>query len=433
MRFPMLTMWPLCAALTGTAHAQDLTLELLDTLDISELSVGAPAVYIGTYPASIAWDGSSLFVGGLDGSGQATQTQLAEIQNALGGPGSWAVRAVGGSLATTPPLRGRPGLDFDDTLGLLATHDLGAATPPGQVQIFNRTAPGEALTLVAGSTTGSGIAGPSWDPGPGGAGFIRSDQSVGPLAGTADYRATDPAAGQNVGLAGPVGLDPGDLAASYNALSGPVIDTTGGLDAVWRDLAFHPDGAIAARATQDLVLAERDATNAVTALLRIDDPTDQALVAGNNVAWIDGAPCLAQDAVVWNDRGPGCLGTLPESLRITSRDGTSVSFVIEAGAGAEITAWPRANCLYDFAWDPDEQRLFVMESLTRLVYVLGVCDAVVSDCAPDVNDDGVLDNGDIGAFVALFLAADPGADFNNDGVLDNGDIGAYVASFQAGC
>jgi len=51
----------------------------------------------------------------------------------------------------------------------------------------------------------------------------------------------------------------------------------------------------------------------------------------------------------------------------------------------------------------------------------------------DVNNDGIVDNGDIGAFVSLFLAADPAADFNGDSVIDNGDIGAFVAAFLAGC
>ncbi|MFG0305779.1 MAG: TIM-barrel domain-containing protein [Phycisphaerales bacterium JB040] len=58
---------------------------------------------------------------------------------------------------------------------------------------------------------------------------------------------------------------------------------------------------------------------------------------------------------------------------------------------------------------------------------------VTTPCAADVNADGVLDNGDIGAFVALFLAGDPAADFTGDGILDNGDIGAFVAEFLAGC
>ena len=54
-------------------------------------------------------------------------------------------------------------------------------------------------------------------------------------------------------------------------------------------------------------------------------------------------------------------------------------------------------------------------------------------CPADLNGDGILDNGDIGVFVALFLAGDLAADMNGDGILDNGDIGAFVAAFLAGC
>jgi len=54
-------------------------------------------------------------------------------------------------------------------------------------------------------------------------------------------------------------------------------------------------------------------------------------------------------------------------------------------------------------------------------------------CPADLNGDGVLDNGDIGAFVVAFLASDLAADFNADGILDNGDIGVFVAAFLAGC
>jgi len=54
-------------------------------------------------------------------------------------------------------------------------------------------------------------------------------------------------------------------------------------------------------------------------------------------------------------------------------------------------------------------------------------------CQPDVNGDGVLDNGDISAYVVLFLAGGAAADFNGDGILDNGDIGAFVVAFLQGC
>ncbi|MFT5423525.1 MAG: hypothetical protein ACI89L_001305 [Phycisphaerales bacterium] len=55
------------------------------------------------------------------------------------------------------------------------------------------------------------------------------------------------------------------------------------------------------------------------------------------------------------------------------------------------------------------------------------------DCVADLSGDGILDNGDIGVFVGLFLAGDLSADMSGDGILDNGDIGVFVALFLAGC
>ncbi|MFT5425015.1 MAG: hypothetical protein ACI89L_002820, partial [Phycisphaerales bacterium] len=54
-------------------------------------------------------------------------------------------------------------------------------------------------------------------------------------------------------------------------------------------------------------------------------------------------------------------------------------------------------------------------------------------CQADINGDGVIDNGDIGVFITLFLAQDPAVDFTGDGIVDNGDIGAFIAAFLAGC
>jgi len=54
-------------------------------------------------------------------------------------------------------------------------------------------------------------------------------------------------------------------------------------------------------------------------------------------------------------------------------------------------------------------------------------------CTPDLNRDGILDNGDIGAFITLYLSFHLAADLNGDGVLDNGDIGAFINAFLTGC
>ncbi|MFG0305063.1 MAG: GC-type dockerin domain-anchored protein [Phycisphaerales bacterium JB040] len=83
------------------------------------------------------------------------------------------------------------------------------------------------------------------------------------------------------------------------------------------------------------------------------------------------------------------------------------------------------------------QRVIVRGSLAYAtndagwVSVLDVSECEI--CTPDVNRDGVLDNGDIGDFVSLFLAGDLAADITGDGILDNGDIRAFVAGFLAGC
>ena len=68
--------------------------------------------------------------------------------------------------------------------------------------------------------------------------------------------------------------------------------------------------------------------------------------------------------------------------------------------------------------------------ILEIPYTANVIDDV---CVADLTGDGVVDNGDIGAFVTLFLAGDPAADFTGDGIIDNGDIGAFVAAFLAGC
>jgi subtilisin-like proprotein convertase family protein len=68
------------------------------------------------------------------------------------------------------------------------------------------------------------------------------------------------------------------------------------------------------------------------------------------------------------------------------------------------------------------------------VNVYGTENNTVEPCGPaDLNGDGVLDFGDVGAFVDLFAASDLGADLNDDGVLDFGDVGQFVTLFGAGC
>lgn len=57
-----------------------------------------------------------------------------------------------------------------------------------------------------------------------------------------------------------------------------------------------------------------------------------------------------------------------------------------------------------------------------------------SPCTADIAlPVGVLDLGDVNAFVGGFLSQNPIADLNEDGVYDLGDLGAFVGGFNAGC
>ena len=58
---------------------------------------------------------------------------------------------------------------------------------------------------------------------------------------------------------------------------------------------------------------------------------------------------------------------------------------------------------------------------------------VTLGCAPDLNDDGVLNFFDVSAFLALFNAQDPAADINGDGQFNFFDVSEFLALFDAGC
>jgi hypothetical protein len=59
---------------------------------------------------------------------------------------------------------------------------------------------------------------------------------------------------------------------------------------------------------------------------------------------------------------------------------------------------------------------------------------VVEPCAPDLNNDGVLDFFDAQAFLNAFGTGDLAtADLNNDGALNFFDVQIYLSLFSAGC
>jgi len=132
--------------------------------------------------------------------------------------------------------------------------------------------------------------------------------------------------------------------------------------------------------------------------------------------WFDGSgTTLANGSVLESSVDLSAMfGAVPASVAV------AVGSYATPDAGALIAQAPAGNA---------DGNLDASEYL-----VIDLCSLTPEGCCPaDVNADGVLDNGDIGAFVTLFLAGDLATDFTGDGILDNGDIGAFVTLFLAGC
>jgi uncharacterized membrane protein len=59
--------------------------------------------------------------------------------------------------------------------------------------------------------------------------------------------------------------------------------------------------------------------------------------------------------------------------------------------------------------------------------------SIPAACAPDVNNDGVLNTQDLFDFLGTFLVGMPGADFNGNGVVNSQDFFDFLEAFFAGC
>lgn len=118
------------AGLAVAANAQTVRLNLLANIDVSDAVSVNSADRIGTNVSTVAWNGSRLFVGGLNGSGAALSTGLMEVVNPLSGTPTLGSRFA---TRTTASTRGHTSLSITgDTL--IAAWDNGAAALGGMAR-----------------------------------------------------------------------------------------------------------------------------------------------------------------------------------------------------------------------------------------------------------------------------------------------------------
>ena len=145
---------------------------------------------------------------------------------------------------------------------------------------------------------------------------------------------------------------------------------------------------------------------------------------------IMGAPALSPDGSTL------VLGTaeslLPSPNAITGID-TSTGDVIwsiplptENGWQLTATGWPR--------FSDDGSSVYVGVNAGDRSYLYAISIESDAECPADLTGEGVLDLGDIQAFIAGFTGQDPVSDLAVPfGVFDLADVQAFIASFNAGC
>ena len=401
-------------------------------------------------------------------------------------------------------------MDFDASVGLLATFSGFSSFYPGKVRWYNPN-PNQLSPILrtpnflnqAGAAANvSG--GAAWDFGAAGTGFdylpltFNGDGSVlmpagggndGPLAAAL----VNAGGTQIVGNFGPLGLDkerlnldfftsspytsgnlvfgPGQPSLTIPAHNNGATFYSGAATgrSIWRDIDIHPrTGTIAARASNDLVIAYRNPNGSANAALTsriFGDPGAPgsdffAFSEVQKVAIMHGLN--GGDAVAWNDWGTEFDDTpnfsLNNIIKLNKLNGVvppsalTYSVVDAANAPLVVTLTsPRV----DVAWNEARSELVVLDFLGRRAHIFKVStDDIVTppSCLADVASDSLdtvrnpnnnVGAEDLDAFIAGFIdnnaaIADMASDsldttFNPNGSVGSEDLDAFIAAFINGC
>lgn len=503
----------LSAGLAVSAASAQVEFTLIHTENVDVLSAtnegGDPmnpfnAFFIGSNPVTVVLQGDNLFIGGFRNSSPdpaINQVQIIRISNIFleNGPQRlfWFVP---NSVKANPTLfRGYVGMDYypGTDFGLLASSDVTEVVgDPNQVQRWDIDTQQNPILLAPDEfllpPQRRGAGGVSWDFGPDadssglGDGIDSYDFGLGP-DGVIDADAVvaildggDDSLGNDF-LLGPYGYDKDVLDMGfgnnlYNAVDGmgprlwPVRDSV-----LWQDLNIDPRGGLlAGRADNDLVLATRvpdqnpgDSTffsaGEVTNQQRVDEGNFQTV--GQHVEILHGICEDQGDLVVYNSRTSTSTGQawldvvkyvdfngVAQSPTFVNPDSSPVDF--SESLTDDFLNNPQiltGNGIYDFFWEPETQRLAVLDFTNRNVHIFEVtCGSGPTPCSPaDVTTDGsangipdgVVTLSDFSFYLALWGSGDLAADVTTDGTANGvpdgavtlSDFSFYLALWGAGC
>lgn len=352
-RFPVAVAAAL--AFAGAASGQ-ITFRLDANIDVSSTANGANPQFIGSNPSAVAWNGTSLWLGGYNASGVTANTGIVRVDTPLTAP----TFGTAFGLVSTSNTRGITGLAVQGST-LAASFDNGTVAIPANpgdnsVRAFNandgsvRWRIGDPAPAANDNTRrGNGVA---FDPGFNGAG---TNQGVAYLSiGSGRRHVLDTTTGAYIN--------------GQNA--GAVINLTP-TSTTWRDLAFDPaTGDLYARESNRVTKAVRNGDNSFTGggSTVLAPLTTTTTVDNENIAFVNSSQAGKLLAV--NDRSVTTSGQAFTSVvKFFDTNGNAVSYSIVNPFGlTDIAA--TGNGAYDFAWDPVSQSLAISDFANRRVYLI---------------------------------------------------------------
>ncbi|MEI6506269.1 MAG: hypothetical protein WCO90_10390, partial [Planctomycetota bacterium] len=323
-------------------------------------------LYIGNNPSAVAWNGSRLFVAGINNgavpTASGTFSGIVEVlnTNTTGIVASTSVQyGTRFGFLSTPNQRGYSGLAMQGTR-VFAAFDTGSVQA-NALRGYDVSASGSANLLWSGS--GRGGAGVAIDPG-----YVVSGSNQGGsgggwgtfgdgVAGSSTRRAVnDPTTGASI-----YGFNSGTSAP----VAPGFIWNTGGTP---RDLAFDPDtGDLYGRSSDAVWKAVRTGSNSAGTPSAIFDAGDATVALGQNIAFMSNTTA-GGDLLAFNLRDGFSGGTFQDYVRLSDTSGAVQSTTWNFLGGTSPTS---VTGFYDFAYDITSQTLAVVDASNLRVSIFG--------------------------------------------------------------
>jgi autotransporter-associated beta strand protein len=353
-------------AAAGAASAQSLSVYERVRLNVATTANNLNPWYVGTHPGAIAWNGTTVYLAGINATGTTGTTAIVAATDPLATPGLGVVptlSAAFGARTNTGNSRGFTGLAVSGTL-LASAWDNGTTTPATTdgLRAFNAV---DGSLLWTGSLSGRQMGGVAFDPGHVVGGVSQGGSGVTGLVHTSGRRPLlDVSTGTTIyGLTG-------------SAVPGMAINTSP-TNTEWRSVDFDPaTGDIYSRNANNVAFGIRSGINALaggTQQFLVNNSSNGVGMAGQSLAFLPGvvdpAGSFSGNAVIWNDRPAGTstgASVFTAANRVTTTAGAALPInwnLLSGSTPANGNGW------YDFGYDAATKTLAVMDFQNRTVSI----------------------------------------------------------------